>query len=220
MSSESLLDGDLVPGGAFIAGGRDRYPDDEELLSTEPPAGTRDSAGLVEGAVEETLVAPYNVVECTREVVEAHTEYPADTGPVTAGDLSEGDRGPTRILSGLKRTDFVRYAGASGDFNPIHYDPPYAVGAGNPSVFGQGMLVSGFVSTVLAEWCGVASSERFATRFENRIWPGDTVEVTSTVDSLEESDGKTAAEIVLTAENDDGDTLVTATADVELPREG
>lgn len=50
------------------------FADDEELLATEPPAGTRDSAGLVEGAVEETLVAQYNDVECTREVVEDHAE--------------------------------------------------------------------------------------------------------------------------------------------------
>lgn len=153
----------------------------------------------------------------------AHTEYPTGAGGngrVSAGDLSEGDRGPTRVLSGLKRTDFVRYAGASGDFNPIHYDEPYAMGAGNPSVFGQGMLVSGFVSTVLVEWFGVAPVERFATRFENRIWPGDTVEVTSTIDSLADGERTTTAEVALTAENDDGETLVTATADVELPREG
>lgn len=43
--------------------------------------------------------------------------------PATSTDFKIGDKGP-ELVANLKREDFVRYAGASGDFNPIHYDEP------------------------------------------------------------------------------------------------
>lgn len=77
--------------------------------------------------------------------------------PLAAGDVEVGDAGPELVVEDLEREDFVRYAGASGDFNPIHYDVPYAHEAGHPDVIAQGMLTAGFAAHLAADWFGLAN---------------------------------------------------------------
>ena len=69
----------------------------------------------------------------------------ASTLPVAPVALAAGDRMPETTAGPLTRTDFVRYAGAGGDLNPIHHDEPMAVAAGFPTVFGMGMLHAGML---------------------------------------------------------------------------
>ncbi|WP_407934087.1 FAS1-like dehydratase domain-containing protein [Halocatena halophila] len=111
--------------------------------------------------------------------------------------LAVGDRGPTITVESLTRQDFVRYAGASGDFNPIHYNEPYATAAGIPSVFGQGMLTAGITGRVLTDWVGIDAIDSFGVRFQSRVFPGDTVVASGNV--TEVSDDIT---IELTAETE------------------
>ena len=73
----------------------------------------------------------------------------------------------------LTRTMFVRYAGASGDFNPMHHDDTIATQVGNPSVFGHGMLTMGLAARVIKDWFGPESIRRFRVRFAKQVWPGD-----------------------------------------------
>lgn len=98
-----------------------------------------------------------------------------------------GDPAPTVTTSPLERQDFVRYAGASGDFNPVHYDEPYATDAGHPSVFAQGMFSAGVLSRTLREWVGLDGIESFRTRFTARAFPGDKLITRGVVDSIEET---------------------------------
>ena len=56
-------------------------------------------------------------------------------------DIKEGDTGP-EFTHELSRTDLVMYAGASGDFNPMHHDEVKAKDSGLPSVFGHGMFTA------------------------------------------------------------------------------
>ena len=63
-------------------------------------------------------------------------------------DVQVGDEAPV-ISHTLTRTDLVRYAGASGDFNPMHTDEVLAVAAGQPSVFGHGMFSMGILATAI-----------------------------------------------------------------------
>ena len=100
---------------------------------------------------------------------------------IEPGDLSVADTGPEVVVEDLDRQDFVRYAGASGDFNPVHYDEPYAEAAGYPGVFGQGMLTAGFAAHATADWFGLSNIERLRTRFRSKVWPGDTITVTTQV---------------------------------------
>lgn len=110
----------------------------------------------------------------------------AGFGPVESpADVEVGDSGPTVIVEDLVPQDFVRYAGASGDFNPIHYDEQYARAMGNPGVFGQGMLTAGHAGHLVADWFGLDALRRFRTRFTARVWPGDTLTVGGEVTDID-----------------------------------
>ncbi|MEF8906584.1 MAG: MaoC family dehydratase N-terminal domain-containing protein, partial [Haloarculaceae archaeon] len=74
----------------------------------------------------------------------------------TAGEVAAGDAGPKLTVEDIQRPDFVKYAGASGDFNPVHYSEPYAHATGSRSVFGQGMLTAGYAAHFVADWFGLA----------------------------------------------------------------
>ena len=89
-------------------------------------------------------------------------------------DVNEGDELPPVVVEDLSRTDLVRYAGASGDFNPIHHDETFAHMAGQPSVFGHGMLTAAFVGRCVTDYVGPENLRRFKVRFATRVWPGDT----------------------------------------------
>jgi acyl dehydratase len=82
---------------------------------------------------------------------------------------------PERSFGPLTRTDFVRYQGASGDFNPIHHDEEFAQKAGFPSVFSVGMLQAGYLATYATDVFGPDNIRRFAIRFREQVWPGDTI---------------------------------------------
>jgi len=75
-----------------------------------------------------------------------------DATELDLDSLSVGDIGPEVVFEDVQRENFVRYAGASGDFNPVHYDGPYAKAAGYPSVFGQGMFTAGIASRAATNW--------------------------------------------------------------------
>lgn len=90
-------------------------------------------------------------------------EQPAPIGRV----LEEGRVGP------VTRTHFVRYAGAGGDFNPIHHDDGFARSAGYPSVFGHGMLTAGLLSDFVVQRFGLHNLRRFSVRYVGQVWPGD-----------------------------------------------
>ncbi|WP_336135194.1 FAS1-like dehydratase domain-containing protein [Natronomonas amylolytica] len=133
----------------------------------------------------------------------------AGTDPVESpDDIEVGDTGPTLIVEELTPQAFVRYAGASGDFNPIHYDERYAQELGNEGVFGQGMLTAGYVGRFVTDWFGVAALTRFRTRFTARVWPGDTLTVRGEVTDVD------GAEVTaeLTASRQTGETVLQGNA--------
>lgn len=72
----------------------------------------------------------------------------------------------------LSRTDIVRYAGAAGDFNPVHHDEGYARGLGYPGAFAMGLLPGGILAARAAQALGDAHLAYVAIRFTGLIWPG------------------------------------------------
>jgi acyl dehydratase len=96
-----------------------------------------------------------------------------------------GHRLPNRVFGPLTRTDIVRYQGASGDFNPIHHDEEFARGSGAPTVFSVGMLQAGYLATYCVDLFGAESVRRFGIRFLDRVWPGDMLECSGAVGSVE-----------------------------------
>src|SRR5690348_5479840 len=86
-------------------------------------------------------------------------------------DVNEGDAAPV-VEHALTRTDLVMYAGASGDFSPMHHDEVKAKEAGLPSVFGHGMFSMGLLGRAVTDWVGVGNLRSFKVRFTKQTWPG------------------------------------------------
>lgn len=82
-------------------------------------------------------------------------------------ELSPREYGP------LTRTDFVRYQGASGDFNPIHHDDEFAQSAGYPGAFSVGMLQAGILASFATDALGPRNVRKFGVQFREQVWPGD-----------------------------------------------
>lgn len=106
--------------------------------------------------------------------------------PSSPVGLVVGDALPGRSVGPFTRTDFARYAGAGGDFNPIHHDEPFAIAAGTPTVFGMGLLHAGMLGVQLARWVGPDNVLGFAVRFTGQVWPGDVLVFGGVVDAVED----------------------------------
>jgi acyl dehydratase len=113
--------------------------------------------------------------------------------------------------------DFVKYAGASGDFARVHVDVPYALSGGHRDVFGQGMFSAGFLSNAVTSWVGVGAVKEFETQFRAQLFPGDTLTASAAVTEVDGTGGEERATLDLEVENQDGDAVVVGTAVVERP---
>lgn len=131
--------------------------------------------------------------------------------------LQVGDRLPEEAFGPLGLSDFVRYAGASGDMNPLHFDQAAAQRAGYPSVFSQGMLQAGLLGTSLTNWFPAESVRRFQVRFLAQVWPGDILTCTGAVEEIREE--SRVMTLSLTATRQTGEVVVSGSADIELPPE-
>jgi acyl dehydratase len=96
-------------------------------------------------------------------------------------DLNVGAAAEPRTVGPLTRTDFVRYQGASGDFNPIHHDEEFAKSAGYPTVFSVGMLQAGILASYATDWLGADNVRNFGVQFREQVWPGDSLVCKGTV---------------------------------------
>jgi acyl dehydratase len=132
-------------------------------------------------------------------------------------DVREGEELAPVVVGTLTRTDLVRYAGASGDFNPIHHDEEFARLAGNPSVFGHGMLTAGFVGRCVTDFVGVENLRRYRVRFATRVWPGDTITCTGKVTRRYEEQGEKRIDGEVAATNQKGEVAVSGTFTAALP---
>ncbi|MEF8814778.1 MAG: MaoC/PaaZ C-terminal domain-containing protein [Halovenus sp.] len=129
-----------------------------------------------------------------------------------------GDEGPAVTVDAVSREDFVRYAGASGDFNPLHYDDEYARTAGHDGVFGQGMFLAGILSRVVVQWFGVEPVSSFDVRFTSKLQPSVTIRASGVIEDIQEADGSHKVELGLSAETTDGTEIAAGTAVVSLPK--
>jgi len=136
----------------------------------------------------------------------------------TFEQVQVGDAAAPLVVEKLSRTNFVRYAGASGDFNPMHHDETIATSVGNPSVFGHGMLTAGLMARVVKDWFGAEAMRRYHVRFSKQVWPGDTLTFAATVTGKREEDGEALVDVDLTATNQDGVEVLTGSATAAVER--
>lgn len=131
-------------------------------------------------------------------------------------DVNEGDEAPA-VTHTLTRTDLVRYAGASGDFNPMHHDEVAAQKAGLPSVFGHGMFTAGFLARAVTDYVGVGNLKRFRVRFAKQTWPGEEFRTSITVKAKRKEEGENLVDLECTVANQDGEVKLSGEAVAALP---
>jgi acyl dehydratase len=137
--------------------------------------------------------------------------------PSTPIALNEGATGPEASVGPITRIEIARYAGAGGDFNPIHLDEEFAKAAGMPSVFSHGLLSAGLLGQYLAQWVGLANVRRFGVRFTGQVWPGDTLTLAGRVARVDDaSEAGRVAHLELTATRQTGDVVVKGTAEARV----
>jgi acyl dehydratase len=131
-------------------------------------------------------------------------------------DVSEGDEAPVRSHV-LTRTDLVRYAGASGDFNPMHHDEVLAVAAGQPSVFGHGMFSMGFLGSALTDYVGIGNVRRLQVRFAKQTWPDEDLRTKIVVTGKRTEGDDHLVELDIRLANADGEEKVVGQATAAVP---
>jgi acyl dehydratase len=109
----------------------------------------------------------------------------------------EGQSLPPVVAAPLELAQIVRYQGASGDLNPLHYDHDYARAAGFDGAFSVGMLQAGVLAAQVVGWFGAESVRRFAVRFREPAWPGDVLTYAATIVAKREVDGERRVELEL-----------------------
>ena len=122
-----------------------------------------------------------------------------------ASELKVGDTHEAVLVENLSRTQIVQYAGASGDYNPLHTDEVFATkAAGYPTVFAHGMLTMGMTGRLVTDFVGDGRLTRYGGRFTSQVWPGDTLTGTATVDEVREEDGRKIVDLTVRTVNQDG----------------
>jgi acyl dehydratase len=127
-----------------------------------------------------------------------------------------GDELPALAKAPVDRVQLSRYAGASGDYNPVHVDELYAKSVGMPSVYAPGMLIMGMLGQLISDWARGGQLRRYGVRFIKMVWPGDTVVCKGRVSDRHGTGGRYFVEIDLWAENQRGELLMKGQSVIQL----
>ena len=132
-------------------------------------------------------------------------------------EIKIGDKHTATLVEDLKRTQIVQYAGASGDYNPLHTDEIFTTQvAGYPSVFAHGMLSMGLTGTMLTNYVGDGALKKYGVRFTNQVWPGDTLTSVATITDIREEDGESLVDLEIVTTNQDGVAVITGSATAKI----
>ena len=134
-----------------------------------------------------------------------------------ASAIKVGDTYSEVVVDNLTRTQIVQYAGASGDYNPIHTDEVFATQvAGYPTVFAHGMLTMGLTGKMVTNYVGDGRLTGYGVRFVRQVWPGDTLTATAEVAAVRADGGGDLVDLTITTTNQNGEPVLTGTATARL----
>lgn len=115
----------------------------------------------------------------------------------------------------------VMWAGASGDFNPIHYDKDLALSRGLPGVVVHGQLAGCFLGQMLTDWIGEKGSLRkLSLSYKGMNFPGEALTCKGTVTKKYIENSQHFVRCSIWVENPRGERTVSATATITLPARG
>ena len=132
-------------------------------------------------------------------------------------DVKAGDELPPLVKGPIQQIQLTRYAGASGDFNPIHQDEEFAKAAGMGGVFAHGMLSMGFVAQAVTDWAGAGRVRKIGVRFAALVRLKDVITCRGRVLPTSPKNSEGVVELEIWAENQKGEKVVTGKASVALP---
>ena len=136
-------------------------------------------------------------------------------------DLQEGDEITDWPSVGpISRTHFVRYAGASGDFNPMHHDDTVATKVGYPSVFGHGMFTAGLLGHYVTDWVGHGNVRKYKVQFKGQLYPERTLSFKATVTRKYKDGDENRIDADLAVTDDQGVVIILGSCTAALPSAG
>jgi acyl dehydratase len=136
---------------------------------------------------------------------------------LSKSELSVGDTHEEVVVEDLSRTQIIQYAGASGDYNPLHTDEIFTTKvAGYPTVFAHGMLSMGVTGKMLTNLVGDGRLTKYGVRFVNQVWPGDSLTAKATVEAIREEDGVSLVDLSVSTVNQDGAEVVKGSATARI----
>ena len=136
---------------------------------------------------------------------------------LSASNLNVGDSHEEIVVDDLTRTQLVMYAGASGDYNPLHTDEIYTKEiAGYPTVFAHGMLTMGLTGKMLTNYVGDGRLTQFGVRFTNQVWPGDTLTASTVVKEIHETKVALFVDLDVKTSNQKGEIVVSGYATAKI----
>jgi len=136
---------------------------------------------------------------------------------LSASKNKVGDSHTEQVVDNLTRTQIVQYAGASGDYNPIHTDEIWATKvAGYPTVFAHGMLTMGLTGKALTNFVGDGRLTEYGVRFVRQVWPGDTLTTTVEIAAIRAEGGDNLADLTITTTNQNGEPVISGSATARI----
>ena len=128
-------------------------------------------------------------------------------------EIKVGDSYSEMIVEDLTRTQIVQYAGASGDYNPVHSDEKFVTEvAGYPTVFAHGMLTMGMTGRMITNYVGDGQLTYYGVRFVNQVWPGDTLTARAEIAAVREENGETLVDLAISTTYQDENFVLTGNA--------
>lgn len=161
---------------------------------------------------ETVLIGRRTLIETEPPAPPAPPAPPLPVPRLTGAEAKEGLESPPMTVGPITRTDFVRYAGASGDLNPNHHDELYAIRSGNDRVFAMGMLQAGYLAHLLTDWLGDGTLRRFRVRFAARVYPGDVLTCKARITRVTREGSGVQVECDAWVESQDGQKVIVGSA--------
>lgn len=128
-----------------------------------------------------------------------------------AEDVNVGDDIPTLTKGPVTHLQLVRYAGASGDFNPLHTDPKIGEMIGTGGIIAHGMLIMGFVGQMMSDYVGTQALRKLGVRFKGMTHLDDVITCSGKITEKYEVDGEVRIAGTLQAADQNGDIKVSGT---------
>jgi acyl dehydratase len=132
-------------------------------------------------------------------------------------DVNVGDNIPELVKPPIDETQLVMYAGASGDFNPLHTVHAFGEKAGFGGVIAHGMLSMGFVGQVMTDWVGNKALAKLSVNFRTITKPKDVVTCKGTITKKYSEGDRNLVDVDLVAQNQKGEKTIVGKATAVLP---